>query len=191
MWERPDPRSTRLLRNLTPTSHARARTHAQHQHAHAHAATVAATAASTAASTGATTTTRTEASATTAPALPPRAPQPASPGQARRLTDREVGEAQKNCEALTHATEACSCVKIYFDGLPHYIVDGKITRRGDTGELLDLGEFRVLDDDFLTFFEGTEMLLSSSSSSSSSCTNPASPAAAAAAANAVGAGPAR
>lgn len=78
-----------------------------------------------------------------------------SPGLSRRLTDREVGEATKSCEA-PHATEACSCVKIIYDGKPHYIVDGKITRRDEEGELLDLGEFRVLDDDFLTFFEGIE-----------------------------------
>jgi hypothetical protein len=70
------------------------------------------------------------------------------------LTEKEVGEAQKKCPG-EHATQACACVQVYYDGIPHYIVDGKLQRRDERGDLLDLGDFRVLDDDFETFFSSS------------------------------------
>ncbi|EWM27105.1 c2h2-type zinc finger-containing protein [Nannochloropsis gaditana] len=75
-----------------------------------------------------------------------------------KLTEKEVGEAQKKCPG-EHATQACACVQVYYDGIPHYIVDGKLQRRDERGDLLDLGDFRVLDDDFETFFSSMETLL--------------------------------
>ena len=65
-----------------------------------------------------------------------------------------MGEAQKKCPG-EHATQACACVQVYYDGIPHYIVDGKLQRRDERGDLLDLGDFRVLDDDFETFFSSS------------------------------------
>lgn len=92
------------------------------------------------------------------PPSPPPAPAPVPPSPSTsekgKLTEKEVGEAQKKCPG-EHATQACACVQVYYDGIPHYIVDGKLQRRDERGDLLDLGDFRVLDDDFETFFSSS------------------------------------
>jgi len=92
-------------------------------------------------------------------ALPPPVPPSPSPSEKGKLTEKEVGEAQKKCPG-EHATQACACVQVYYDGIPHYIVDGKLQRRDERGDLLDLGDFRVLDDDFETFFSSSKYILS-------------------------------
>lgn len=75
-----------------------------------------------------------------------------------RLTDKEVTEAQRKCGGQ-HATPACSCVQIIHHGLIHYVCYGKLMRRDENGEINEYGDFRVLDDDFLAFYEGIESLV--------------------------------
>ena len=75
-----------------------------------------------------------------------------------RLTDQEVSEAQRRCRG-EHATPACTCVQIVHDGAVHYVVNGKLQRRDENGELKEYGDFRILDDDFLAFYEGIESLV--------------------------------
>lgn len=76
----------------------------------------------------------------------------------KKLTEEDVLKASANCGG-DHGTEHCTCIQIEHDGHVCYIVDGRLVHRTNGGSFEDHGEFRILDDDFLAFYEGIESLV--------------------------------
>jgi hypothetical protein len=76
----------------------------------------------------------------------------------RKLTEDDVRLASEACPG-NHATEECRCLQVEHEGHIDYVVDHKLVHREADGTLVDHGEFRILDDDFLAFYEGVESLV--------------------------------
>lgn len=88
----------------------------------------------------------------------------------KKLTEEDVLKASANCGG-EHGTEHCTCIQIEHDGHICYIVDGRLVHRTPSGAYEDHGEFRILDDDFLAFYEGIESLVQDQSSAPRAAAN--------------------